>query len=384
MNAPMMEHTKAQIDSVFKAVYDQSSHLGGILSLTGILLNANRAAYELIGVTSAEILGKPLWDTPWFIHSSAEAEKLRDGVARAAGGELFHMETTHRAVDGTLRVMDFIVKPAFGESGAPFCLMAEARDITDEKHLETARDANASMLRSVFRATPIGVTFNVARTIHTVNDAMCRLTGYGEREMIGRSARLFYDSDQEFEKVGRLLYDPLPKVERTSVETRFRRKDGASISVILSAAMVDMNIIDAGYVVAVQDITERKVAEEALAQSEDRYRAIMEQSPFSIEVLSPRGDLVDINKAFCQLWGIQRESMDGYNILQDAQIERLGFMPTVHEALAGNRVRTPIVDYDVASTLGSGARKVVQGVFYPIRDAGGNLRSVVLVHIDLT
>ncbi len=376
--------TQARITALFKAIYDQSPHLGGILSLEGIVLNANRAACELIGIDPSQVSGTPFWESPWWAHSAAEQEKLRESIRRASRGESVQYETTHASADGTVHAVDFTLKPACDESGRPFCLIAEAKDITEAKRAEEERRAGESMLRSVFRATPVGITFNIGRVIHSVNDSMCELMGYAEQEIVGQNARMFYGSQEEYERVGRELYPQLTQKVRVSVETRFRRKDGTILFVILTAAMLNPGDFSAGFVVTVQDITERKRVEEALRESEDRLRGMVEQSPFSIEVLSPNGEVLEANEAFEKLWGVKRESLKGYNLLHDHQIETLGFMPTVRRAFAGERVSTPIVEYDAGATLGKGVRKVVQGEFYPVRDAHGAIRQVILIHIDLT
>jgi two-component system, cell cycle sensor histidine kinase and response regulator CckA len=382
--SPPPDDVLSRISSLFKAVYDQSPHLAGILSLEGVVLNANRTACEMIGVEAPGVVGKPFLETPWVTRSDLKPESMRAAILGASRGETVKLEVAHQVADGTLRFVDLTLKPARDDSGRPFCIIAEGLDVTAKKQAEDERRAGESMLRIVFRATPIGITFNVDRVIRSVNDSMCELTGYSEQELIGQSARLFYHNDEEFQRVGREMYGELAERGRISVETYFRRKDGADLVVILTAAMLDPTNRSAGYVVTVQDITERKRAEEALRESENRLRDMLEQSPFSIQVLSSRGDVIEVNEAFEKLWGVTRESLKGYNILKDRQIESLGFMPDVQRAFAGERIQTPIVEYDVAATLGSGRRIVVQGVFYPILDANGNTREVILVHLDLT
>ncbi|HEY9594215.1 MAG TPA: PAS domain S-box protein [Spirochaetia bacterium] len=241
-----------------------------------------------------------------------------------------------------------------------------------------------SILRSVFRATPIGITFNAKRILISVNDSMCDLVGYTEQELIGQSARLFYENDEEYERVGHFMYDPLPVEGRTSVETRFRRKDGATIFVVLTAAMLDATRPEAGYVVTVQDVTERRHSAKRLQESENRFRGMIEQAPFSVQVLSPDGEVLGVNAAYERLWGVSLEHMAGYNILRDAQMEDLGLMPVVRRALAGEHVETPVVRYDVQTTLGRGEERIVQGIFYPVRDEAGAVRYVILIHLDLT
>lgn len=245
------------------------------------------------------------------------------------------------------------------------------------------RDTSELKLESVFRATPIGITFNVARSIHTVNDFMCEITGYSEQELIGSSARILYHSEAEFERVGALLYEPLKHQGRTTVEATFRRKDGCSIAVVLNAGLVDRQDTNLGYVVTVQDVTAQRRAEDALRTSEERFRSIVEQSPFSIQVFAANGEVVVVNDAFCSLWGTAREALTGYNILKDPRLEALGLLPSLHQAFRGETVRTPVLPYEVPTGAGN-HRRVVQSAFYPLKDAAGELQNVVMVQLDFT
>jgi len=376
--------SQARISEIFKAIYEQSSHPGGIISLDGAVLNANRAACAVVGVEPSQVVGVPFWETPWWAHSAEEQEKLRTGIRKAASGEFVQFETTLPAADGTTRVMDFALRLARDSSGQPLCLIAEARDITETRRAQEERRGSESMMRSVFRATPIGITFNVNRVILSVNDSMCELMGYREPEMVGRSARMFYDSQEEFDRVGREMYPELARRGKVSVETRFVRSDGTPLFVILTGALLKSEDPSAGFVVTVQDITTRVRAEEAVREGEKRFRAILEQSPFSIQVFSPAGDLLEMNAACEELWGIRKESLTDYNLLRDPELESHGLMPFIRKAFAGERVTLPVVEYNAAAVVGRGTQKVVQAILYPVRDTGGALREVILVHVDRT
>lgn len=241
-----------------------------------------------------------------------------------------------------------------------------------------------SRLQSLFRAAPIGIAFTQARVVRTVNDAMCLLMGYEEHELIGNSARMFYDTQKEFERVGRLLYEPLGRESRTTVEASLRRKDGATISVVLNASLIDPERPAAGVVVTVQDVTSQKRFEEALRASEDRFRSIVEQSPFSIEILSPRGEVIAVSDAFCELWHTSRERLRGYNILQDEELESCGLGPFLVRALAGEVVRSPVVNYSIRSGTSGSVQRSIQSDFYPLKDEAGVLQNVIVVHLDFT
>ncbi len=57
--------------------------------------------------------------------------------------------------------------------------------------------------------------------------------------------------------------------------------------------------------------------EEALRESEERFRTIVEQSPISIQVLTPDGWTVQVNEAWERLWGVTAGDLRSYNMLDD-------------------------------------------------------------------
>ena len=74
-----------------------------------------------------------------------------------------------------------------------------------------------------------------------------------------------------------------------------------------------MNLFLKGVVCSFADITARKQAEEALRQSEARYRAILEDQTELIARLLPSGTFTYVNEAYCQFFGITREELVGYH-----------------------------------------------------------------------
>ena len=60
---------------------------------------------------------------------------------------------------------------------------------------------------------------------------------------------------------------------------------------------------------AFENITERKKAQEALKRSEEKFRELVRQSPFSIQIVKPDGHIEEVNQAFKDLWGIPEEDL---------------------------------------------------------------------------
>ena len=121
----------------------------------------------------------------------------------------------------------------------------------------------------------------------------------------------------------------------------------------------------------------------------DRFSAIFEQSPLSVQIFSPDGYTIRVNKAWENLWGATLEQMSGYNILEDGQLVEKGIMPLIERAFAGEVVQFPPVFYDPDVTIpdltkNKEPQRWTKAVMYPLKDADGNIQEVVLIHEDIT
>src|SRR4029077_14254546 len=120
----------------FRAVFNQTFQCLGLLSVDGTLLEANRTALAFAGLKEQDVLGKPIWETPWWSHSPELQIRLRDAVRSAAAGELVQFKATHPRADGRLRQISFSLKPVRDERGKVTLLIPEGRDISDRIEAE--------------------------------------------------------------------------------------------------------------------------------------------------------------------------------------------------------------------------------------------------------
>ena len=101
----------------------------------------------------------------------------------------------------------------------------------EETHA-TIRQQEA-MMRSILRAAPVGIAFGRERTLQWSNEYYQRMTGYGKDDVSGRTARLLYENEEEFQRVGKALYSSIGKDGIGEAQTRWKRRDGSMIDVLL-------------------------------------------------------------------------------------------------------------------------------------------------------
>ncbi len=135
----------------------------------------------------------------------------------------------------------------------------ENTDAGDRTRLQSAK-----LLESIFRAAPVGIGVVCDRVIMLANERLCKIVGYSHGELLNKSSRMLYPTDEEFEHVGIVKYSQIAETGTGTVETRWRRKDGALIDVLLSSSPVVEGDLSAGVTFTALDITDRKKAEQEL------------------------------------------------------------------------------------------------------------------------
>ena len=75
--------------------------------------------------------------------------------------------------------------------------------------------------------------------IQQVNDRFCEISGYLKNEVIGKNARILYPTNEEYEYVGKEKYTQITNKETGTVETKWRKKDGEIIDILLSSTPIN-------------------------------------------------------------------------------------------------------------------------------------------------
>lgn len=196
----------------------------------------------------------------------------------------------------------------FNDAGEVIRSVGMVQDVTARKQAADALWESENYLQSLFRAAPTGIGVVVDRVLKQVNRKLCEMVGYGEEELVGRSARMLYPSDQDYEYVGREKYRQIRDHGTGTVETRWRRKNGDVIDVLLSSTPIDSDDHSKGVTFTALDITERKQALADLRESEARFRALFDNAAEGILVADiETRQFILANPAICEMIGYTKE-----------------------------------------------------------------------------
>jgi PAS domain S-box-containing protein len=189
-----------------------------------------------------------------------------------AGEDTSELETLARGKGGEVEV-SLSVSPIADEHGAIGGVSFIARDITERKRAERAMREVQEGFRRAFEDAPIGVAMigvggDESATLMQVNRSMCEITGYAAHELLSMNlGEITHPDDAETEAplARQLLAGEIPNYR---LEKRYLRKDGAVVWVMHSASTVHDTTGRLLFGIAqVEDITERKRAEEGLAHA---------------------------------------------------------------------------------------------------------------------
>jgi PAS domain S-box-containing protein len=187
------------------------------------------------------------------------------------------------------------------------------QQISDRQRVEAALQESEDRFRSAFDSAAIGKALVAldGRWLK-VNRALCEIVGYSEQEILATTFQAIThpdDLDIDLGYVRQLLEG---KIRSFEMEKRYFHKLGHVVWILLSGSLVrDAEGKPLYFIAQIQDITLRKQAEQALRESEERYRAIVEDQTELITRFQPDGRLTFVNEAYCRYFGQEREALIG-------------------------------------------------------------------------
>jgi PAS domain S-box-containing protein len=275
-------------DSRFRhsAVIESSDDAIASGTLDGIIVSWNTGAQKMYGYTEAEAVGKPI---NMLVPPELPDEENKILETLRAGGRIEHLETIRVTKTGKRINVSLSISPIRDSSGRIVGISGIARDITERKQAEEALRASEERLRLAQQAARIGSFERDVRTGRiTWAEGLDSLYGLPPGSVDGKTLAFFMDlvHSADRERVAHLIQEALKTGQPTEGEWRAIWPDG-SIHWIVSRWQVLMD--DSGEPSRVagvnMDVTEHKLAEQALHAHEELLKIFVKNVPAAVAML---------------------------------------------------------------------------------------------------
>ncbi len=188
-------------------------------------------------------------------------------------------------------------------------LVAEKTQKLRIAHTEVAK--SEASVQSILKSAPVGIGLIVDRKFQWINQRMEEMVGYTSTELQRQSARVLYQTDEEFAWVGKEKYAQISQFGTGAVDTRFVTKKGSVIDVFLSSTPLDNNDLSAGVIFTALDITERKKAANSIIKAKEEWETTFDAMSDMVTIHDKNMIIIRANKAAHHFFGVDYGQLNG-------------------------------------------------------------------------
>jgi PAS domain S-box-containing protein len=363
-------HTAEQQQSIIKAAMDGF----GLLNRDGYLLEVNDAYCQIVGYSKQELLLMQISDLVFSEGEVSIKERMQKVIEH--GEDRF--ESRHIRKDGTLVDLEVSVQyhPVDGGQFVSFL-----HDITERKLIEKELKESEQRFRNYIDFAPHGIfVVNQQGMYIDVNSSATKITGYSRQELI--SMKLSELVPEESMEYAAAHFSRLTKVGYAEGEFYFNRKDGSKGYWSVDA----VKLSDDHFIGFVIDLTEHKMAEEALYQSENLLKTVLELLPVGVWILNEKGEIIVGNPAGQAIWaGIRYIGMENFGEYKGWWLNT-GKQIEPHEWSASRAIEKGeiSIDEEIEIECFDGTHKIILSSTLPLHNSDGGIRGAIVTNQDIT
>jgi PAS domain S-box-containing protein len=296
----------------FRTIFEKSTVGYSLTAPDGQIKQANAAFAGMLGYSLREL---EQLDFVAITHPD-DLDESEACVRCLISGEqdTYRMEKQYLHKDG--RIVWAIVSTTLlrDAQSDPLHFITNIQDITARKQAEDALRMSEERFRIAFHTSPDAVNINrLSDGVYVdINEGFTTLTGFTREDVLGKTSadiQVWCDLTDR-EKLVRGLQE---NGYYRNLEARFRRKNGDIAVGLMSAAVILLQGVP--HILSItRDITERKQAEQALRESELRFRQVYEYTQVGIAQVSLEFIIKHANQAYCQMLGYSEEELRGKHL----------------------------------------------------------------------
>ena len=296
---------------------------------TGKYLDASAAACRMLGYTLEELRNLGVGD----VIAPEEHQRLALQFKELASGGIVRNDWRFKRKDGS-----FFIGELVGRQLADGRLQGVLRDVTERKQIENERQEALARLRAFTECAPVGIAFfDEDLRFQMINESLAEMNGLPVEAHLGRTVE---EIVPDLAAQARAVYRSIQEIGKPSIEHEFTgvtKKAPGEVrhwaETWFPVTTIDGQMLGVGAVII--ENTAGKRAEEALRNSELRFRALVETVPGILYSLTPAGEVDFVSPKFTEFTGNSVEQAHGFSgfpyIHSD---DRPGFMESLKTALA--------------------------------------------------
>ncbi|MGD9116805.1 MAG: PAS domain S-box protein [Dehalococcoidia bacterium] len=301
-----LRESEARYRAVIEGAHDMIQSVG----LDGSIIFVNKAWRDTLGYTEADLPGLNLFDV---IHPDVRAHCEQMIAEVVKGKPVQNIETAFSTKDGRKILVEGNAAPRYiGKKVV--ATQGIFRDVTERKLAEEALRESEAFQSELLANSPIPISvINPDTSVRYVNPAMVKLTGFSAEELTGEKAPYCYWAEEWQEKTTKGLKKAMRQGGDRDLEL-FKRKNGQRFWVEITSVPVKKDGKFQYLLVHWVDITERKQAQDALADEATRHRILIDESGDGIVILDEEGKVYEANRRFAEMLGYTPEETAKLNV----------------------------------------------------------------------
>ena len=342
----------------------------------------NRSFAKGVGKSVEDIIGKKIWD----VFPKDEADKRFAALKQVftTGMEkVIEVRVPHPEGD---KYYVTTITPVKDMAGHVISVICSSKNITDRKMAEEALRAGEEKFSKAFHTSPyvITITRAIDGAFIEVNDAFATVSGYSREEALSDSSiglNLWNHPEDRAWVIETLTQGEIVNGK----EFQFKSKSGKLIDGLFSAQFIRLND-ELCVLSSINDITERKQAEEELRRRENQLQRIFEILPIGLWLADKDGTLLRGNPAGVRIWGAEpKVPISEYGVFKAWRLPSREPIKPDDWALAKTiRNGVTIVDELLEIESFDGKRKTILNYTAPVSDSSGNIDGAIVVNLDVS
>jgi PAS domain S-box-containing protein len=283
------------------------------VALDGIVGSWNRGAEALFGYTGREIAGKNVA----ILSFPARAEVMRQILDTVRQGHAIRpFDTVLLTKDGRQVDISLSVSPIRNPAGSVVGAACIAHDIGSRVDAQRRLRESEECYRAVFENAPFGMCVGgVDGRLVQVNGAFCRMLGYSAEELLSKTWGELTHPDDRGPSLLAMEQSWRAPERSLEMEKRYLHRSGevvwARVRVSSIRGCGNALYSPVYFVVRVEDVTERRRAQDAIRETEQRFRSMADSCPTLMWVSGPEGAIQFINRAYREFGGNSLEQVEG-------------------------------------------------------------------------